>query len=129
LIYSLSFAAFSSISEGFFLVGSEGPASALAWPTAASVSTDYVSASVCIFEASAIFLEGVELQAFTVSSTSSTFTIIFLFGVAARLFLPSALLLLLKGLKFLTFFQFLAFWSYLYQSLPQLARLRVPSAW
>jgi hypothetical protein len=48
--------AFSSISASFFSEGSEGPTSVLAWITATSISAGFVSASVCAFEASAVFL-------------------------------------------------------------------------
>jgi hypothetical protein len=54
---------------------------------------------VCIFEALGIFPEGVELKAFTVSSTSSTFTILFLFGVAARPFYAVGTDISAEGLK------------------------------
>jgi hypothetical protein len=45
---AFSYVAFSSIFEGFFSVSSEGPASALAWLTASSISADFVLASVCV---------------------------------------------------------------------------------
>jgi hypothetical protein len=44
---AFSSVAFSSISASFFLEGSEGLASVPAWITAASISTGFVSASVC----------------------------------------------------------------------------------
>ena len=66
-----SSAVFSPISEGFSLAGSEGPASALAWLIAASASVSFVLDSICTLEALAIF-PGVELEAFTVSSTSES---------------------------------------------------------
>jgi hypothetical protein len=124
-LYSIasSSTAFSSISEGCLSAGSEGPASALAWLTAASTLASFVLASICIFEASAIFPEGIELEAFTDSSTSSTLAILFLLGVAAGPFVPSALSLLPKGLKLLTFLA-----PQFYQSSAQLTCLRVPSA-
>jgi hypothetical protein len=124
-----SSAAFSSISEGFFLADSEGPASVSAWIIAAPISADFVSASVYTFEASLIFPEGVELKAFTVSNTSSTFAILLLLGVAARLFCAFGTVTSAEGLKLtFVFLQFLALRPYLYQSSTQLARLRVPSA-
>ena len=83
---ALFYVALSSISEGLFSAGSEGPASVLAWITAAAILGGFVSASVCAFEASATFLEGGELKVFTVSNTSRTFAILLLLGVAAELF-------------------------------------------
>jgi hypothetical protein len=126
---AFSSVAFSSISEGFFSVSSEGPASALASLTASSISVGFVSASVCSFEALAIFPEGVELKTFTVYNTFSTFAILLLLGVATKLFC-AFLLLLPKGLKFLTFLflQFSALRPYLYRSLTQLAWMKVSSA-
>jgi hypothetical protein len=91
--------ALSSISEGLFLASSEGPAATLAWITAVSISVDFVSASVYIFEASAIFSEGVELKAFTVSNTSSIFAILLLLGVAAKLFCAFDTVTSAEGLK------------------------------
>jgi hypothetical protein len=67
--------------------------------TAVSISTSFVSASVCIFEASTIFPEGVELEAFTDSSTSSTFAILLLLGVAARPFYAFGTVTFAEGLK------------------------------
>jgi hypothetical protein len=52
-----SSAAFFSISEGCLSTGSEGLASTLAWLTAPSTSAGLVSALICIFEASTIFLK------------------------------------------------------------------------
>jgi hypothetical protein len=59
-LYSIasSSANFSSNSEGCLSAGSEGLASALAWPTAASTSAGFVSTST-------IFPQGIELEAFT----------------------------------------------------------------
>jgi hypothetical protein len=59
----------------------------------------FVSASVCIFEASAIFPEGVELKAFTVYNTSSTFAILLILGVAAKLFCAFGTVTSAEGLK------------------------------
>jgi hypothetical protein len=80
-----SSAAFSPISKDFSLAGSEGPASASAWLIIASASVSFVSVSIYAFGALAIF-SGEELEAFIVSSTSSTLAILFLLGVAARHF-------------------------------------------
>jgi hypothetical protein len=96
---AFSSVAFSSISEGFFSVSSKGPASALASLTAASISVGFVSASVCSFEASAIFPEGVELKAFTVYNTFSTFAILLLLGVAAKLFCAFGTVTSAEGFK------------------------------
>jgi hypothetical protein len=100
-IYSVAFSsvALSSISEGFFSASSEGPASVLAWITAASISAGFVSVSVCAFEASVIFLEGVELKVFTVSNTSSTFAILLILRVAAELFCAFGTVTSDEGLK------------------------------
>jgi hypothetical protein len=107
--------ALSSISEGFFSSSSEGPASVPAWITAASILVSFVSASVCAFEASTIFLEGVELKVFTVSNTSVHLPSFSFWGLRQNFFVPSGLLLLMKGLKFLAllFLQYLAFQPYL----------------
>jgi hypothetical protein len=91
-------AAFSSNHECYLSAGSEGPTSALAWLIAASASISFVLASICTFEAFAIF-PGVELEAFTVSSTSSTLAILFLLGVAARPFCAFGIVTSAKGLK------------------------------
>jgi hypothetical protein len=96
---AFSYVALSSISEGFFLVSSEVPASVLSWITAASISAGFVSASVCTFEASVIFPEGVELKAFTVSNTSNTFAILLLLRVAAELFCAFGTVTSDEGLK------------------------------
>jgi hypothetical protein len=94
-----SSAAFSSIYEGCLSAGSEGPASALAWLTGASTSAGFDSALICIFEVSVIFSEGIELEAFTDSSTSSTLAIIFLLGVTARPFCAFGTVTYAEGLK------------------------------
>jgi hypothetical protein len=83
---------FSSNSEGCLSAGSEGPASALAWPTAASTSAGFVSTS-------AIFPQGIELEAFTDSSISSTLAILFLLGVVVRPFCASGTATSAEGLK------------------------------
>jgi hypothetical protein len=95
---------FFSISEGCLSTGSEGPASALAWLTVPSASAGHVSASICICEASAIFPEGIELEAFTDSSTSSTLAILFLLGVATRPFCIFGTVIFAEGLKFFYIF-------------------------
>jgi hypothetical protein len=71
---------------------------ALAWLIAASASVSFVVASICIFKALAIF-PGVELEAFTVSSTSSTLAILLLLGVAARPFCIFGTVTSAEGLK------------------------------
>jgi hypothetical protein len=96
---AFSSVALSSISEGFFSASSEGPASVPAWINAASISAGFVSASVCAFEASAIFVEGVELKVFTVSNTSSTFAILLLLGVTTKLFYAFGTVTSDEGLK------------------------------
>src|SRR5690242_17653140 len=83
---AFSSVAFSSISKGLFTAGSEGPASVSAWIVVALISAGFVSASVGTFEASATFLEGVELKVFTDSNTSSIFAILLLLGVVVELF-------------------------------------------
>jgi hypothetical protein len=93
-----SSAAFSLIFEGFFLAGSKGPASAITWLIAASTSVSFVLASICIFEALAIF-PVVGLEAFTVSSTSSTLAYLLLLGVAARPFCIFGTITSAEGLK------------------------------
>jgi hypothetical protein len=115
---AFSSVALSSVSKGFFLASSESPASVPTWITAASISADFVSASVCAFEASTIFLEGVELKVFTVSNTSVHLPSFSFWGLRQNFFVPSGLLLLMKGLKFLAllFLQYLAFQPYLSQS-------------
>jgi hypothetical protein len=90
---------FYSISASFFSEGSEGPASVPAWITAASISADFVSASVCAFEASTVFLEGVEFKVFTISNTSITLAILLLLGVAAKLFCAFGAVTSDEGLK------------------------------
>jgi hypothetical protein len=60
--------------------------------------------TVCIFEASAIFPKGVELKAFTVSNTSSTFAILLLLGVAAKLFCAFGIVTSAGGLKIYNIF-------------------------
>jgi hypothetical protein len=82
----LSPVALSSISKGLFSAGSKGSASVSAWIIATSISASFVLASVGTFEASATFLEGVELKVFTDSNTSSTFAILLLLGVVAEPF-------------------------------------------
>jgi hypothetical protein len=77
------FVSSSPVSKDFSLAGSEGPASASVWLFAASASDGFVS--ICVFDASAVFL-GVVLEDFIVSSTSSTLTILFLLGVVVRSF-------------------------------------------
>jgi hypothetical protein len=57
----------------------------LAWLILASTSVSFVSVSIYVLEALAVF-PGVELEVFIVSSTSSTLAILFLLGVAARPF-------------------------------------------
>jgi hypothetical protein len=47
---AFSSVALSSNFEGFFSAGSEGPASVPAWITAASISADFVSASVALLK-------------------------------------------------------------------------------
>jgi roadblock/LC7 domain-containing protein len=76
-ICSAASISFSLVSKDFSLVGSEGPASVSAWRYVALTSGAVVS--ICVFGASAIFLE-VELEDFIVSSTSRTLTILFSFG-------------------------------------------------
>jgi hypothetical protein len=82
-ICSAASVSFSLVSKDFSLVGSEGPASVSAWRYVASASEAIVS--ICVFEASAVF-PGVELEVFISSSTSSTWTILFLLGVTVRSF-------------------------------------------
>jgi hypothetical protein len=101
---AFSYVAFSSISEGFFSAGSEGLALVPAWITAASILVDFVSSSVRAFEASAVFLEGVEFKVFTVSNTSSTFAILLLLGVVAELFYAFDTVTSDEGLKIFSAF-------------------------
>jgi asparagine N-glycosylation enzyme membrane subunit Stt3 len=56
-------------------------------------------ALICIFEASTIFPEGIELEAFIVYNTSSTLAILFLLGVAARPFCACDIVTSAEGLK------------------------------
>jgi hypothetical protein len=107
-ICSMAFSsvAFSSISAGFISAGSKGLALVPAWITAASISAYSISTSVCAFEASTIFFEGVEFKVFTVSSTSSTFAILLLLGVAAELFCAFDTVTSDEGLKISSVFFF-----------------------
>ena len=115
-----SSAAFSSIFEGFFSAGSEGPASALAWLTSVSTSVGFVSASICIFEASAIFPEGIELEALPSPAHLAHWPSFFSWGSPQDLFVPSTLSLLPKGLKLLMFLSLRLLSPQYYQSSAQL---------
>jgi hypothetical protein len=76
-IFSVAFAIFaSSVSKGFTLVGSEGPASVPVCCFEASATDASADAS----EVSAVFF-GVMLEDLIVYKTSNTLTILFLFGV------------------------------------------------
>jgi hypothetical protein len=108
---AFSSAAFSSNFEGYSSAGFEGSASALAWLAAASTSAGLVSASICNFEALVIFPEGVDLKAITVSSTSNIFTILFLFGVAAKPFYVVGTVVSAEGLKISNLFSSSVFGS------------------
>jgi hypothetical protein len=74
------------------------------------------------------FLEGTELKVFAVSNTtSSTFAILLLLGVAAELFCAFDTVTSDEGLKslaFLLFLQFLTLQPYPYQPSFQLAQLK-----
>jgi hypothetical protein len=95
----------SSVSKGFTLVGSEGPASVSNCCFEASAP----KASVDTSEVSTVFF-GVMLEYLIVSKTSNTLTILFLLGVTLDLSAPKLLMFLLFQSLVLPIFLLLALW-------------------